>query len=195
MSIQGRVLLAFAVWLLAAIAFGAAGGLRMAPAPFAQLVLLTIFGALLAIYAASPGLRGWLYGLPRDALVAVHLSRFVGFYLLYLHGQGQLPREFAVTGGWGDILVAFVAAALIAARRLGNTPPPIAYLLWNAFGLLDMVFVVGTAGHLAVTRPGSMDALLRLPLSLLPCFLVPLVLFAHVVLMLRLPPLARKERA
>jgi hypothetical protein len=42
--------------------------------------------------------------------------------------------------------------------------------------------------------PASMAALLRLPLSLLPTFIVPLVIFTHIVIFHRLlgaPPLHR----
>ena len=50
------------------------------------------------------------------------------------------------------------------------------------FGLLDLLFVVVTAARLGMADPASMAALLRLPLSLLPTFLVPLLLASHVLL-------------
>jgi len=46
--------------------------------------------------------------------------------------------------------------------------------------------VVVTAARLATADPESMVALLRLPLSLLPTFLVPLIVASHVVLGVRL---------
>ena len=59
-------------------------------------------------------------------------------------------------------------------------------------GLADILFVVVTAARLATTDPASMVALLRLPLSLLPTFLVPLIIACHVFLGLRL---ARRKPA
>jgi len=53
-------------------------------------------------------------------------------------------------------------------------------------GLADILFVVVTAARLGVADPESMAALLRLPLSLLPTFLVPLIIASHVVLGVRL---------
>ncbi len=53
-------------------------------------------------------------------------------------------------------------------------------------GLADILFVVATAARLAAANPESMAALLRLPLSLLPTFLVPLIIASHVVLGVRL---------
>jgi hypothetical protein len=46
--------------------------------------------------------------------------------------------------------------------------------------------VVVTAARLGLADPASMAALLRLPLSLLPTFLVPLIIASHVILGLRL---------
>jgi hypothetical protein len=59
-------------------------------------------------------------------------------------------------------------------------------MLWNVLGLADILFVVVTAAWLGVAEPESMAALLRLPLSLLPTFLVPLIIASHVVLGVRL---------
>ena len=53
-------------------------------------------------------------------------------------------------------------------------------------GLLDILFVVATAARLAGADPDSMSALLRLPLSLLVTFLVPIILADHVVVFWRI---------
>jgi uncharacterized protein (TIGR00730 family) len=60
------------------------------------------------------------------------------------------------------------------------------YHVWNTIGFIDILFVVITATRLAFADSASMTALLRLPLSLRPTFVVPLVIFTHVVIFLAL---------
>ena len=139
--------------------------------------------ALLVIaYGFSSEFRLWISSVPLAWLVSVHLVRFVGFYFLWLYEHRQLPFAFAVLGGWGDIVVASLALVLFV-RRPGSRA---IYHVWNTLGLADILFVVSTATRLALADPASMAALLRFPLSLLPTFIVPLIIFTHVVIFLRL---------
>jgi hypothetical protein len=177
------------VWLVAAVAFGASGRLSELRPPAPQLVLLGLTLVLLLAGALVPGFRGWLAGLNLRQIVALHLTRFVGIYFLILYARGELPYAFAVPGGWGDIAIATGALALVllvpdlAAHRSW-------VLIWNLLGFIDIVYVVVTAARLVFANPDSMSALLRLPLSLLPTFLVPLIIASHVFLFWRL----RRER-
>jgi hypothetical protein len=173
-------------WLLAAIALGAAGVVRALRPPAPPLVVVGLTAAVLAAGAVLPGFRAWLAAVDARLLVGLHLTRFVGIYFLVLHDRGALPYAFAVPGGWGDIAVASLAVILLAIGPPRDGWRRAAYVLWNTFGLADIVFVVATAARLGAADPGSMAALLELPLSLLPTFLVPLIIASHVVLALRL---------
>jgi hypothetical protein len=58
--------------------------------------------------------------------------------------------------------------------------------IWNGYGLIDILFVVATAAAEGRANPASMAALLRMPLSLLATFLVPLIISSHLLLFARL---------
>lgn len=165
-------------WLaLAALAGGA--GLIARLRPPAPQVLLLALTALLLLAGRADRFQAWLTSLGWRPLVALHLSRFVGAYFLVLHQRGELPWAFAVPGGIGDIVVAALALGLLlAGDRVAARPGLL--LGWNVLGLVDILFVVATAARLALADPASMAALLRLPLSLLPTFLVPLIIATHV---------------
>lgn len=173
-------------WLLIATAFGAAGIGRTLRPPALPLVLFGLTAVVLAAGWLLARFRAWLSAIDERWLVGLHVTRFVGAYFLYLYGQGQLPYAFAVPGGWGDIAVASLAAALLLSGPPRDTWRRSAYIVWNVLGLADILFVVATAARLAAANPESMAALQRLPLSLLPTFLVPLIVASHVVLGVRL---------
>lgn len=173
-------------WFLAALAAGASGRLQALRPPVPQLVLLALTAVAILAATAVPGVRAWVRRVEVRALVAFHLTRFVGVSFLVLYRRGELPREFAVPGGWGDILVASLALGLLLAGPPTTPGRRRAYLLWNLLGLADILFVVATAAQLGFADPDSMRALLRLPLSLLPTFLVPLIITSHLLIARRL---------
>lgn len=175
--------IALMAWFFVAFALGDSGRLAVLEPPAPQVILLGLTALLLVNSALLPGFRRWLAGLDLRRLVALHLSRFIGIYFLVLHGRGQLPYDFAVKGGWGDIAVACGAVVLLVVPGLIARRGWL--LAWNVLGLLDILFVVATAARLAAADPSSMRALLRLPLSLLPTFLVPLIIATHVWIFVR----------
>ena len=177
-----RVVVIVLIWCLFASLLGASGVLASLHPPFPQVILFGLVALLLITYGFSSELRGWISSVPLASLVSVHLIRFVGFYFLWLYHHGQLPYAFAVLGGWGDIVVATLALVLLVLRPNSRA----IYQVWNALGFADILFVVSTATRLALADPASMTTLLRFPLSLLPTFIVPLIIFTHVVIFLRL---------
>ena len=179
------VVVVLVAWLLVAFIFGASGRLQGLQPPAPQLVLVALTVAVLLTFRFVRPIRHWASVVDVRWLVGAHLTRFVGIYFLVLYNRGELPYAFAVPGGWGDIIVAVLALLLIA------TGPPqgsrrLMFLIWNVVGLLDILFVVATATRLALGDVGSMSPLLRLPLSLLPTFVVPIIIATHVWLFTRL---------
>ena len=178
------VLLLLAGWLLLALALVAGGVLdRVFPPLFAFGSAALALGAL----ALVPALRTWAERVPLRTLVLYHLVRFVGIVFLVMAARGTLLDVWAVPAGWGDIAVAVTAIALaVLALPVTSRGRWGAVLAWNTFGLIDILFVLGSAARLVRTDPAQLEPLTQLPLGLLPTFIVPLVLVSHVLIYWRL---------
>lgn len=179
--------LALTVWIALALVAGATGFFARLPVPGPQLIILALLIATLVAVTSAPALRAWINALPLRLLIGIHAVRFVGITFLVLAARGQLATVFAARAGWGDIVTAALALALVA---WGEPRTPLGRGLahaWNAFGLLDLVVAVATAT--AVTLRGASPGvapLLSLPLVLIPTFVVPILLAGHVVIFRRL---------
>jgi hypothetical protein len=171
-------------WFLVALFVGETELLSILPGPAAQITLVGLTTGLLMAFWSSRSFRAWVDQVPLKALIIVHLTRFVGIYFLVLHRRGDLPARFALTAGWGDIIVATGALILILIPAALNSSR--AVLVWNTIGLIDILLVVTTAAGLAFANRESMSALTRLPLSFLPTMVVPLIISTHVAILVRL---------
>jgi hypothetical protein len=178
-----RILLWF--WFLAALLAGRALLLQRLPALAVPGFVFTLTGFVLLLYFCVASLRAWVDAIDLRRLVLLHATRFVGIAFLVLYQRGELPYAFAVPGGVGDVVVATFALTIVfaplepALRRRATT-------IWNVVGLVDILLVAVTAARLNLADPSQMRALTQLPLSLLPTFLVPLIIATHVIIFTRL---------
>ena len=173
------------VWLIAALLVGRQHWLVPLLGPALQGIIFGLTGLVLLLCLKNRTLRTWIERIDLRSLVLFHVTRFVGFYFLLLYQRGELPYSFAIPGGWGDNIVA-AGALLICVLPLGETTRLRAIRLWNVVGLIDILLVVVTAARLGLQAPDQLRALTYLPLSLLPTFLVPLIIATHVIIFLRL---------
>ena len=181
------MLVGASVWLLAAAGLGASGLLRHARPPLPQIVIVALTIVLLVLFRGQSAFRRWALAVDIRALVLIHSTRFLaGVYFLVLYGRGELPYAFAVPGGWGDIAVGGAAVVVCLAIRPAARGGRRAILAWNVFGLVDIALVIATATQLGMADPDAMRALLRLPLCLLPTFLVPIIIATHIIIFARL---------
>jgi len=117
-------------------------------------------------------------------LVLFHMTRlFAGAYFLLLCQRGELPCGFAKPAGWGDIFVAVLALAVVRAMRTKHAKKLL--LVWNTLGLVDIILVVFSALRFGLNDWQAMHALRELPLSLLPTFLVPIIITSHILIFAR----------
>lgn len=190
MSIALVVRLTFWLWFAAAILAGQQQVLQRLPSSATPAILLGLTALLLYGYFRIAALRDWVDGLDLRSLALIHVSRFVGIYFLVLYRAGKLPYAFAVPGGIGDIVVATLVLPVVFLpveneRRLRFLT------IWNVVGFVDIMLVMVTAIRLNLADPFQLRALRMLPLSLLPTFLVPLIIATHVVIFVRLARIRR----
>ena len=168
-------------WLFVAVLIGYSGVLRTTQLPMPALGMAITFTLLIAL-ALRRDYRERALGVGVRGLIALHLTRFVGIYFLWLYNHGLLPRDFAVPAGWGDIVVAVLAVIVLVAFRPDTKSGRTAILIWNVVGLVDILMVLATGARMARADPMLQAGFTALPLSLLPTFLVPLIIVTHVLI-------------
>ena len=182
------VLLILSGWACIASAAGVAGWLERVTAPMIAGIVWALTILVLIACWKILSLQAWVMNVDLRWLVRLHLVRFVGIYFLILSSRGQLPFAFAAPAGVGDILVAILAVILLVVADTRNWS---ILILWNTIGLTDILFVVLLALRLGLADWQSMHALREFPLSLLPTFIVPLIIASHVLIYLRAVRLKR----
>jgi hypothetical protein len=171
-------------WLCFALAVGVAGWFQSASAPLVAATVWTLTALVLLACWKVQVIRSWAANIDLRVLVGLHLTRFIGIYFLVLGDRGQLPLGFARPAGIGDIVIASAAVILLAAPKIQSWETWLR--VWNFFGLIDIVFVAFNALRFGLQDSQSMSALRVLPLSLLPTFIVPLIIALHVLIFIRL---------
>lgn len=184
------VFTALTVWFFAAFVLSAMGYVRGA-LPLGIVASLTVACGI-ALLSSESAQKVAAHGSLRG-IVAFHLIRILaGIAFLSEAAAGTLPRNIAIGAGIGDIAVGLLAIPLLVfAFPIDTDLKRRVVLAWNAVALADILLVL-TGG--AATIGARSDALLRmteLPMSLLPTFVVPLVLVTHGIIFWRL---LRKER-
>jgi hypothetical protein len=134
-----------------------------------------------AWFAASEQFRKFALSLDPQNLTFAQTARIVGFIFVLLEARGVLPAIFAWPAGYGDMVIG--TKATFAAWKLATPTRRNGFILWQVLGITDLVTAVGlgTTAGLMSPHGASMAAMMVLPLSLIPTFLVPLFLIFHVI--------------
>ena len=162
---------------------------RLPPAIAPAIAIPTVLGCALL---ASAAVRRAITCVPLHWLVGVQLYRVGGGLFLVAWLQDDLPAEFALPAGIGDVLVG-LAAPLVAASlaRDGVTRAWPAVVAWCALGIADLLVAVACGfltapsafQQLALDDPNT--AITSYPLALVPTFLVPVSIVLHVYALAR----------
>ena len=184
-----------AVWFIAAFAVGYTRLLERVSVYATPATIWSLVALQIVIFFASRKLRDWLWEVDIRALIALHVSRFVGIAFLVMANRGLLPEEWAKPAGEGDIAVAATAVLVIIALSFERVRFPRSVMLWNIFGFADIMMVVISAIRLIQVNPGGLKPLQSLPMALLPTFLVPLIISTHLFLFARIWREMKIERA
>lgn len=184
---------ALALWFLASLLGGLTGAFNQHGEPPILLglsIAAPIIG-FVTLYAASERFRAFAHSLNLALLVGLNALRVVGFVFLALWLAGELPGEFAIPAGSGDIIAAASAV-------------PLAYLIWkgvhvrrtlvawNVFGFVDLVnalafgLLYSNSAFGALSGPITTEATVLFPINMIPTFIVPLYLLIHLLIFARL---------
>ncbi len=150
-------------------------GLAVAFAALTPIVAFSLW------FAVSEKFHQFTLSLNPRTLTLVQSWRILGFTFVLLQAHSILPAIFALPAGYGDMAIGMTAT--FAAWKLATPGRRNSFIVWQVLGIADLVMAVslGTTAGLLGPHGVSMAAMTVLPLSLVPTFLVPLLLIFHVI--------------
>jgi hypothetical protein len=176
------------VWFALVFILGASGAFVTPPGtppiPIAIGITAPIIIFLLA-FRASRTFRDFVLTADLRLCTGIQAWRMAGLGFLALYAQGALPGLFAWPAGLGDIAIGLTAPwVTLALIRRESFRFSTVFLVWNLLGILDLIVAVTTgvlSSGLAVAIAGAITTapMARLPLVLIPAYLVPLFVMLH----------------
>ena len=136
------LLAAHILWFVAVVALAGSGALAWGlelGAPLLGLSIVTPIVVLVVLATVVPATSRALASTPLPALISVHAIRIVGFLFLLLLATGRISAPFAPSAGWGDIIAGATAVPVAWALSTRGAGVRWLVLLWNSFGLLDLL--------------------------------------------------------
>jgi hypothetical protein len=191
-------------WFALVVTIGASAALdpiRGFGVPALGLTVGLPVAALVSAFFAFGPIRVAMLAAPFPALVAVNAIRILpGWLFVLLYAAGKLPAPFAPSAGWGDIFAGVAALPLAwSIIRFGRRVAPLVFA-WSVIGIADLVNAIALGALGALSAPGPLQTfagpptsaiMTTLPWLIVPGFLVPTLIFIHVVIVYRL--LAKTE--
>jgi hypothetical protein len=153
----------------------AGGGASRLLLPASQAIPIA---AVAILYRASPRFRSYLLTLDLRLVLTVQLWRVIGIAFLFALAFDQLPAEFAVPAGVGDLATGIAALAVVLSLGNGSLTRRRLYA-FTALGVGD--FLVANATGLSLEP----SALTSWPLATFPTIMIPFFAVLHLVAVLQ----------
>jgi len=173
-----------AAWLVFALSSSALHLYEAAPnTPPIALGLAVVMPVVLFLlwFASSPGFRQFILSLNPRAVTLVQSVRVAGIVFLALGTYKILPEYFALSAGWGDIIIG--ATAPFAALMLANPAHRRGFIFWQLLGIADLVnaLALGTLSGFIDPHGIPTAAMAVLPMSYITTFAVPVFFILHII--------------
>ena len=189
-GITPLVVSAMLLWLALVFFLAGHGYLaRQTGAPPFPILLSAVVPVIvfLAAFRLSQTFRNFVLTFDLRLAAGIQAWRFAGFAFLALYVNGVLPGAFAWPAGIGDMTVGITAPwVMLALVRRPQFAAGKGFLIWNLFGMLDLITAIGSGGlsaMLAHGTPGEITTgpMAQLPLALIPAYFVPMLFILHLV--------------
>jgi hypothetical protein len=147
------------------------------------MTMIPLLIAYLAIFFFSKTFRIILEDLNTSDIVSVHIFRLIGSFFLILMWHNALPRSIGLIAGIGDIITAVSSIYVVKAIRDKKPFAKNLTLIWNTFGLFDILATTSTAfilTKIAIEQgfPG-VETLASFPFCYIPAFAPATIIFLH----------------
>jgi hypothetical protein len=155
------------------------------PVPLLPIMIIVPTAVVITLLWRSDRIGSLLDAMPDNWLIGLQAYRVIGAVFLVNWLAGLTPGAFAVPAGMGDVITGLFALPTAIALASGQPGSIRAALLWNLFGIADLVMAV-TLG--ALTSPGPLQRLAldhpnlttgSYPTAIIPAFTVPTSLVLH----------------
>src|SRR5262249_14936171 len=206
-SVRSVVIAALALWLGFVFFLGAQGafvtGAGSPPLPIFLGVAIPLAVFLTAYFGWTP-FRALILRAGLRFVTAMQAWRWAGGQFFWLYSWSVLPGLFAFPAGFGDMAIGVTAPWIV----LGLVRNPLfaasrRYVIWNILGIVDFVVAVSMGvlssglfhGISALNGNLTTSAMNRLPLVLIPAFVVPFFIMLHLTALFQARQLARTTRS
>lgn len=202
-GVRSVVSVALALWFGVVFLLGVQGAFVGSPGSPPLAIFLGFAIPLAAFFAAYFGwsaFRTFVLGSDLRLVTAIQAWRWAGLGFLSLYAHGVLPGLFAFPAGLGDMAIGVAAPwILLGLIRDSSFAASRRYLVWNILGITDLVVAISLGAMSSGAIPGltgnvTTGAMAKLPLVLIPAYMVPLFIMLHFTALFQARRFARSAK-